>query len=93
MSSPKYKYFTNGVWPIRAILSGNGDPYSFKGTETPNIDTGNMQLDMRWLGKIDWDTSGDMEEITEEKFNRMVDEFLSQKKTNPNPPPEIGGMQ
>ena len=93
MNNPKYKYFTNGVWPIRAILSRNGDPYSFKGTETPNIDTGSMQLDMRWLSKIDTDKNGGIEEITKEEFDRMVVDFLSQKKTNLHSPPGISGME
>lgn len=82
-----YKYFTNGVWPIRAILSDD----TIIGTETPNKQTGEMQRDSHWFIKVFEDRSGDIKEISKEEFDQMVVDFLSQKKTKAQPP-EISGM-
>lgn len=89
MNDSKYKYFTNGVWPIRAIYD---DQDRLRGTETPNRETGEIELNMYWISKVFEDRSGDIEEITKEEFDRMVIDFLSQKKTNIHSPPGISGM-
>jgi len=78
MNDPKYKYFTNGVWPIRAIYD---DQDRLRGTETPNREAGEIELNMYWISKVFEDRSGDIEEITKEEFDQMVIDFLSQKKT------------
>lgn len=88
MSEQHYKYFTNGVWPIRATLSDD----TIIGTETPNKQTGEMQRDSYWFMKVFDDRSGDIDEITKEEFDQMVTDFLGQKKTNSKPPPEVSGM-
>ncbi|MEZ5814405.1 MAG: hypothetical protein R3E13_06765 [Alphaproteobacteria bacterium] len=89
MGEQQYKYFTNGVWPIRALYD---DQNRLEGTETPNPETGEIELNMYWISKVREDRSGDIDEITKEQFDQMVTDFLSQKKTNLRQPPEIGGM-
>ena len=80
MSETKYKYFTNGVWPIRATI---GDTGTFIGTETPNYTTGELKIDMKWIDEVTEDRSGDVIEITKEEFDGACTAFLSEKKTKP----------
>ncbi|PTN12503.1 hypothetical protein [Nitrosomonas aestuarii] len=84
MSETSYKYFTNGVWPIRAVYD---DQNRLRGTEAPNRETGEIELNMHWVNKVFDDRSGDIDEITKEEFDARVIEFLAQKKTNPEPSP------
>ncbi len=89
MSDQKYKYFTNGVLPIRATLSDD----TIIGTETPNRDTGKLEFNHRWGTEIMWGKNSDIDEITKEEFDCMVIDFLGQKKTNYISAPEIGGTE
>lgn len=81
MDDPQYKYFTNGVWPIRAIYD---DQDRLRGTETPNRETGKIELNMYWISKVFEDRSGDLEEITKEKFDRMVIDFWQKSPESPS---------
>jgi hypothetical protein len=72
-----YAYFYNGVWPIRAIYDEQG---RLEGTETPNPETGEIELNMYWISKVREDRSGDIEEITAEEFERHCERIYVQSQ-------------
>lgn len=77
-----YRYFFNGVFPIRAIVaSEDGD--DIIGTETPNRDTGVMELNQRFLDQVIWNMSGDIDEIPKEEFDQRVKEFVEKSNLKP----------
>lgn len=79
----QYEYFYNGVWPIRATRGHSG---TFIGTETPDVETGKLEINMHWLYKVGHDASGDLEIINKDQFEDLCKKIYAQKKTKPDTP-------
>ncbi|MCB1937411.1 MAG: hypothetical protein KDF59_15895 [Nitrosomonas sp.] len=85
-----YKYFSNGYVPVRVSIDDKG---RMRGAEVPDRETTGFKFEHSWLTKIGGDlTDEDVLEIGKEEFDKMVADFMAQKKSEPEPPPEISGM-
>lgn len=69
-----HQYYTNGVWLIRSNIDSQG---RLESTETPNPQTGDLEINMQWIGKVREDRGADLQELSEENFYKQ----LAQKKS------------
>jgi hypothetical protein len=70
------KYYIVGLSPVKVVETEDGGV----GIYALNWKTGEFVLDMRYLAEIERIDSDDVEEISEEEFERKVEEFRKQNK-------------